>query len=58
VATDSWKAREQAEAAIADLRSRRIALGELLASPETRHAVTAARDDLHRRADELSANCK
>ena len=31
VAAKAWKAREQAEAAIGDVRSRRIALGERLA---------------------------
>jgi hypothetical protein len=62
-ATRTWPAREQAEAAIGDLRSRRIAVGELLAragatSKEATHRVTTARDDLEQRADELSANCK
>jgi hypothetical protein len=63
VAIKTWEAREEAEAAIGDLRSRRIAVGERLAraggaSQKARSGVTAARDDLHRRADELSANCK
>jgi hypothetical protein len=63
VATKTWDAREQAETAIGDLRSRRIAVGELLARPgdasqEATHRVTVARDDLQRRADELSANRK
>ncbi|MGZ4256901.1 MAG: hypothetical protein ACXVRE_03970 [Gaiellaceae bacterium] len=59
VAGKTPDAREQTEAAIRDLRGRRIALGEFLVGPgEARHAVIAARDDLHRRADELSANCK
>lgn len=41
------EARERAEAAIADIRSRRIAVGERLAQTH---------DDLERQADELSAN--
>jgi hypothetical protein len=57
-------ARERAEAAIADVRSRRIAVYDRLAQArenvkgawhEQRHHVTAARDELEHRADELSA---
>jgi hypothetical protein len=65
VAAKAWKAREQAEAAIGDARSRRIEVGERLAqardaagdAPEdARKRVTAARDKLEQKADELSAN--
>ena len=63
VAAKAWKAREQAEAAIGDVRSRRIALGERLAqmrdsaggaSQEARKRITAARDELEQKAAELS----
>ena len=47
VAAAAWEAREQAEAAIAEVRSRRIAVGERL---EQTH------DDLKQHADELSAH--
>jgi hypothetical protein len=62
-----WKAREQAEAAIGDVRSRRIEVDERLAqardaagdaSEDARKRVTAARDKLERKADELSARMK
>ena len=65
VAAKTWKAREQAEAAISDVRSRRIAVGERLAqalytaggtSQEARKRITAARDELEQKAAELSAN--
>ena len=58
-------ARERAEAAIADVRTRRIAVYHRLglaredvngACHEQRHHVSAARDELERKADELSAN--
>ena len=58
-------AREQAEAAIADVRTRRIAVYHRLglaredvngACHEQRHHVSAARDELEQKADELSAN--
>jgi hypothetical protein len=61
----AWKTRKRAEAAIADLRTRRIAVDDALAQArkqvngawhEQRNHVTAARDDLERKADELSAN--
>ena len=61
----AWKTREQTEAAISDLRSRRIAAGERLAqvcrtsgdvSPAARRHITAARNQLDKRAAELSAN--
>lgn len=63
VAAKAWKAREQAEAAIGDIRSRRIAVGESLAqvrdsagagSQEARKHITAARDELEQKAAELS----
>jgi chromosome segregation ATPase len=64
VATRAWHAREQAETAIGDVRSRRIAVGEHLAQArdaaddgwqEHRERVSAARDELQEKADELSA---
>lgn len=63
-ATRAWHAREQAEAAIGEVRSRRIAVDELLAQArdatgdgrqEQREQVSAARDELQEKADELSA---
>jgi len=57
--------RERAEAAIADVRSRRIAVYDRLAQAwqevdgawrEQRNQVSAARDALEQKADELSAN--
>jgi hypothetical protein len=63
VAAKAWKAREKAEAAIGDVRSRRIAVGERLAevrdsdgaaSQEARKHITAARDELEQKAAELS----
>ena len=60
-------AREQAEAAIGDVRSRRIAVYERLAQArddvdgawhEQRNHVSAARDELEQKADELSARIK
>jgi len=62
-AAKAWRTRERAEAAIGDLRSRRISAGERLAhvrrssgdvSPAARKHVTAARNDLDKRAAELS----
>jgi hypothetical protein len=67
VAAKAWKAREQAEAAIGDVRSRRIAVDERLAQArggvgdawqEQRESVSAARHALEQKADELSANMK
>jgi len=67
VVTNSWKAREQAEGTISEIRARRIAAGERLAqareatgdvSAEARRRVTAARDELEKMADELSAKLK
>lgn len=64
VATRAWHAREQAESAIADVRSLRIAVAERLAQAgdttangrqEQRERVGAARDELEQKADELSA---
>jgi hypothetical protein len=61
VAARAWRAREQAEAAIGDVRSRRIEVDQRLAqahddaSEEARQRVTAARDQLEQKADELSA---
>jgi hypothetical protein len=63
VAAKAWKAREQAEAAIGEVRSRRIAVGERLAqaphsagapSQSARKRITAARNELDKRAAELS----
>jgi hypothetical protein len=57
-------AREQSEASISDLRRRRNSLAEQLAEARTasgeawdeqRQRIAAARDDLERKADELSA---
>jgi hypothetical protein len=62
-AAKAWKAREQAETAIGDLRRRRIAAGERLAHVRrssgdvpkaARKHITAARNDLDKRAAELS----
>jgi hypothetical protein len=67
VATRAWHAREQAEAAIGDVRSRRIAVDERLAQArdaagdrwrEQRERVSEARDELEQKADELSAKLK
>ena len=63
VAAKAWKAREQAEATIGEVRSHRIAVGEHLAqtheragaaSERARKRVTAARNELDKRAAELS----
>ncbi|HXK21423.1 MAG TPA: hypothetical protein VMS55_01980 [Myxococcota bacterium] len=63
-ATKDGNARERAEAAIADVRTRRIAVDDRLAQARTnvecawheqRNHVSAARDELERKADELSA---
>jgi hypothetical protein len=60
-------ARERAEAAIADVRTRRIAVYDRLARArddvdgawlEQRNNVSAARDELEQKADELSAKIK
>ena len=67
VATKAWKARAEAEAAIGDVRTRRIAVAERLAqardgvghaSQEQRERVSAARDALEENADDLSAKFK
>jgi hypothetical protein len=64
VAARALHTREQAEMAIADVRSLRIAVGERLAEAgdaaangweEQRERVGAARDELEQKADELSA---
>lgn len=64
VATRPWHTREQAEAAIAEVRSLRIAVGARVAQvgdsaptgwQEHRERVGAARDKLEEKADELSA---
>ena len=64
VATRAWHAREQAEAAIGEVRGRRINVDERLAEArvaadggwqEQRERVSAARDELEQKADELSA---
>jgi len=66
-ATKAWKAREHAEASISDVRMHRIAVGARLAQAreaageswqEQRERVAAARDELERRADELSAKLR
>jgi hypothetical protein len=66
-ATRAWKAREQAETAIGDLRTRRIAVDERLAQARDgvgdllqsqRQPIIAARDELEQKADELSARIK
>ena len=63
VAANAWKAREQAEAAIRDVRSRRIAVEQRLAQAcdgagdagqEQRKRVTAARDELAQTAHQLT----
>jgi hypothetical protein len=63
-ATKDGSARERAEAAIADVRTRRIAVYHRLAQArrdingawhEQRNHVSAARDELEQKADELSA---
>jgi IS1 family transposase len=63
-ATEAGNARERAEAAIADVRSQRIAVYDCLAQAqetvngawhEQRNHVSAARDELEQKADELSA---
>jgi hypothetical protein len=67
VAAKAWKTREQAEAAIRDVRSRRIAIDERLAQArvarrdswqEQRKRITAARDELEEKAAELSTKLK
>ena len=64
VATKAWQARANAEAAIGEVRSRRIAVDERLTHvrdgvdlglQEQRERVGAARDALEQNADELSA---
>jgi hypothetical protein len=66
-ATKDGNARERAEAAIADVRTRRIAVHDRLAQArknvngawhEQRNHVSAARDELERKADELPAKVK
>jgi hypothetical protein len=66
-ASRAWKAREQAEGAIGNARSRRIAVDERLAEAreaagdelhERRERVSAARDELQHQADELSAKLR
>ena len=63
-ATKDGNARERAEAAIADVRTRRIAVYDRLAQARRdvngawhvqRNHVSAARDELEQKADELSA---
>jgi hypothetical protein len=61
VAAKAWKAREEAETAIGDVRCHRIEVDEHLsqargdASENARERITAARDELEQKADELSA---
>jgi hypothetical protein len=63
VAAKAWEARAQAETEIAEVRTRRIAVDKHLshareltgdAWQEQRKRVTAARDELERKTDELS----
>jgi hypothetical protein len=63
VASKAWKERERAEAAISDVRGRRIAVEERLAraldgagdgGQEQRKRVTAARDELVQKAHQLT----
>ena len=63
VATRAWEARAQAETAIAEVRTRRIAVDAHLAQApertgdtwqEQRARVTVARDELEEKTDELS----
>jgi len=54
VARRAWHAREQGEAAIGEVRSRRLAVDDSLAQG-VRERVTEARDELEQKADELSA---
>lgn len=63
VATRAWHAREQAEEAIGDVRSRRIAVDERLAQVrdaggddwrEKRERIGVARDELEQKAHELT----
>jgi chromosome segregation ATPase len=67
VAAREWHAREQAEKAIGDVRSRRIAVDERLAQArdaadgtwqEQRARVSTARDELEQKADDLSAKLR
>jgi chromosome segregation ATPase len=64
-ATKTGRAREQAEAAISELRQRRLAVSERLAQmrdssgaawDEHKQKLAAAREELQRKADELSTN--
>jgi hypothetical protein len=66
-ASRAWKAREQAEGAIGNVRTHRIAVDERLAEAreaagdelgERRERVSAARDELEQKADELSATLR
>jgi hypothetical protein len=66
-ATKAWERRERVEAAIADIRARRIAVDDALAQArrevngawhEQRNDVSSARDELERKADELSVTIK
>jgi hypothetical protein len=66
-AAKAWNARERAEAAIADVRTQRIAVYDRLAQAranvngawhEQRNHVSAARDQLERKADKLSARTR
>jgi len=63
VAAKAWEARAQAETAIAEVRTHRIAVDEHLAHArdrtddaweEQRQRVTAARDELEQKVDQLS----
>jgi hypothetical protein len=63
VAAKAWEARAHSETAIAEVRTRRIAVDKHLAHSrertgeawqEQRNRVTAARDELEHKTDELS----
>ena len=67
VASTTWTTRQQAEAAIGDVRSRGVAVYDQLAQTRgkvgadwqgPRNRVTAARNELEQKADELSASLK
>ena len=66
VAARAWKVREQAEAAIGEVRSRRIAVHERLAQAgaagdtwqEQRNRVMAAREELEQKAADLTTKLK
>ena len=66
IATNSWQARAEAEAAIGEIRSCRLEVAECLAqaredgdfSEDARRRVTAARGEVEWRVDELAAKLR